>query len=177
MPDNVEASKVLAKLGDLWIAWVLAASAAIRLTEGALKKWLSSLLPSAPLHIERNYDPSELLFKFGRFTANVHKHATYMVADGRGGWKKVTADDPLYQRKHRQPQQGRLEFFAQTLSFHTMIDEAHVSREALLLPSVLSKASASATYSAIEHKTPELTRETLRDLAAHHPIITVLRDC
>ena len=153
----------------------LVAAAALHAAQSSFHEWLSALSPQAPLHVERHYDPTGLLFSFGAFTRHVHKKALYLVSDGAGGYSKVTADDPLFTRKHRQPQQGCLEFFAQTLSVHTkdLDTGADITRDVLILPSVLSKASASATFSALEFKTPEFTRDMLLSLAAKHSVLTI----
>ena len=151
----------------------LTAAAGILSTEQALKEWLSSLQPQCPLHVERHYDPTKLRFKFGRFTGKIHKHASYLVSDGHGGFKKVTAQDAGFDQRRRPPQQGRLEFFVQSLSLHTTSDGGPESRDVMILPCILSKATASATFTAIERSTPEFTAESLNDIAAKHTVVTV----
>ena len=53
----------------------LVAAAAIRTSQSRFQTWLEDMRPEQPLHIEHHYDPTKLMFSFGRSTAKVQTQA------------------------------------------------------------------------------------------------------
>ena len=136
--------------------------------------WLAAIPAGQPLHVEKHYDATSLMLRFGGLEDALHPVAKYLIPHEQleGRYRAVSLADFRKVYPKIQPSKGLLEFFAQTLIVCTSNDGEEDSRVLLLRPSILTHCNASTTYTAVETTTPGLTMARLKELAARHPFIT-----
>ena len=142
---------------------------------GKLESWLSSLAGEG-LHIERHHDATQLRLRFGGLQERLCPQARYTVPDLErpGRYKLVPWSEFRRRFPKAQPVLGHLEFFADQLSMHAVFPTGiEDSRHVFLAPKILTHATASAVYSAVEELTPELTLNRVKALCHTHRIVTI----
>ena len=156
---------------------VLLSSVAMRLAREQLQQWLQHLPCKNTLHIERHHDATPLLLTYGRFQGHVYPSAHYLHRTPDGKWLKLTYNELQQQfgSQKRKFDKGVLEFFAQTLTFHTANAETAEpeAKVAVLMPCILSSANANVTAAAVDFHTPEFTMRSLEDTALTRDLVTL----
>lgn len=159
-------------------ALVCLASACQKASSDALQRWLADLPEGATLHVVRQFDPTPLLLKFGRFCGEMQPWARYLVPDPECEGKLKSVDWDTYRGVFPKaaPGRGVCEVMAQSLSLHSTSGpgmDSVDSRYHLVAPSIMTRANASVTLSAVEAACPQLVGDGLEELAQKCSWITL----
>ena len=125
-----------------------------------LGAWLDHLPAGGTLHIERHFDATPLRLSFGALQGRLQENSSYLIPDNNrpGMLKKVSWDEFHQVYPSVAPNSGILEVMAQSLSVHTTTELNGItvkqSRQCLIAPSILQRANASVTFSAVDKSVP-----------------------